>query len=377
VDFEFSNEQQMLRESLAGYLRKNCAFELRRAGLAEGGRWHGRFWGGFADELGILGAAFSDSEGGLGGGPIENMVIMQELGAALVAESYLATVVVGGGLFKYSGQANSGEWMRRIIAGEAVLALAAAEPQSRFNLAAVCTTARKEGDSYVLSGHKAVVVGAPFASHLLVTARTAGGPRDQSGISVFVVPVAAQGLKTTSFTMVDGWPASEVRLEGVRVDADALIGTEGEAWNLLTRVIDEAVAATCAEACGVLTVLHESTLSYTRTRKQFGAPLAANQVLQHRLVDMFIEVEQSLSMTYMATMRVADEAERAKAVSAAKVQIGQACRFVGQNAVQLHGGMGMTDETPVAHYFKRATLLESRFGSTDHHFARYAALSFR
>jgi alkylation response protein AidB-like acyl-CoA dehydrogenase len=220
-----------------------------------------------------------------------------------------------------------------------------------------------------------VVIGAPYATHLIVTARTDGGQRDQQGVSVFIVPKAAAGVTTRDYPTVDGFRASEVTLENVKVDAAALVGPEGQAMPLIETVLDEALAATCAEACGVLRKLHEGTLEYTKQRKQFGQPISQFQVLQHRMVDMFIQVEQAVSMTYMATIKLSDAKERSKAAAAAKVQIGKACRFVGQNAIQLHGGMGMTDEMAIGHYFKRATMIETAFGSTDHHLARYEFLS--
>ena len=223
---------------------------------------------------------------------------------------------------------------------------------------------------------KSVVIGAPWASHLIVTSRTGGGQREAPGVSVFVVDKSAAGLSTRDYPTVDGRRASEVTFENVSIPADALIGAEGAALPLVEQVVDEAIAATCAESLGVLRRLHEGTLSYTKERKQFGVPIASFQVLQHRMVDMFIQLEQSISMTYMAHIKLGESAaERAKGVSAAKVQIGRACRFVGQNAIQLHGGMGMTDEMAIGHYFKRATMIEGEFGSVDHHLRRYEALS--
>ena len=262
-----------------------------------------------------------------------------------------------------------------VIEGKTLFAFAQAEPQSRYNLASVATTAKKDGAGWTLNGHKAVVMGAPFATHLIVTARTSGGERDAGGISVFLVDKSAKGVTTRDYPTVDGNRASEVYFENVSVGADALIGTADNGLPLVEKVVDEAIAAVCAEACGVLSRLHTGTLEYTKQRKQFGAPISSFQVLQHRMVDMFINVEQAISMTYMANIKVSDDAERAKAASAAKVQIGKACRFVGQNAIQLHGGMGMTDEMAIGHYFKRATMIESAFGSVDHHLARYEGLS--
>jgi pimeloyl-CoA dehydrogenase small subunit len=375
MDFSFTEEQSMLRDTVASYLADTYSFDQRRAVVGKEPGWNPGVWKAFAEELGILGAPFSEELGGLGGGPIENMIVMEELGKALVVEPYLPTVVIGGGFLKHSGHAQAADLIGEIIAGTAIFAFAYAEPKGRYNLAAVSTTARKDGDGYVINGQKAVVVGAPWATHLIVTARTGGGEREQQGISAFIVPKDAQGVSTRDYPTVDGGRASEITFENVRVGSEALLGAEGQGYPLIERVVDEAVVATCGEAIGVLRKLHEGTLEYTKQRKQFGVPISSFQVLQHRMVDMFINVEQSISMTYMATIKLGDDAERARAASAAKVQIGKACRFVGQNAIQLHGGMGMTDEMAIGHYFKRATLIEGAFGSTDHHLARYEALS--
>lgn len=375
MDFSFTEEQSMLRDTVASYLADHYSFDQRRAALGKEPGWSPAIWKAFAEELGILGAPFSEELGGLGGGPVENMIVMQEMGKALVVEPYLGTVVIAGGFLKHSGYAGAEALIGQIIAGEAIFAFAYAEPQGRFNLADLKTTAARDGAGYVLNGHKAVVIGAPYATHLIVTARTDGGQRDAEGISVFIVEKGAAGVSTRDYGTVDGFRASEVTFENVKLGADALVGPEGHALPLIEKVVDEALAATCAEACGVLSKLHEGTLEYTRQRKQFGQPISAFQVLQHRMVDMFIQVEQAVSMTYMATIKLSDDKARSKAAAAAKVQIGKACRFVGQNAIQLHGGMGMTDEMAIGHYFKRTTMIESAFGSTDHHLARYEFLS--
>jgi hypothetical protein len=305
------------------------------------------------------------------------MIVMEAFGRALVVEPYLGAVVIGGGFLKHSGHARAAELIGGIIAGDVVTAFAYAEPQGRYNWADLKTTAKKDGNGYVLNGHKAVVVGAPWATHLIVTARTGGGQREAKGVSVFLIDKTAKGVVTRDYPTVDGQRASEVYLENVSVPADALIGAADAGLPLVEKVIDEATAAALAEAMGVLAKLHEGTLDYTKQRKQFGQPIGSFQVLQHRMVDMFIAVEQSTSITYMATLKLDEsDAERAKAVSAAKAHVGKALRFTGQNAIQLHGGMGMTDEMAIGHYFKRATILEGLFGSVDHHLRRYEALSF-
>ena len=377
MDFSFTEEQTMLRDSVAAYLADNYDFDKRRAAIATAAGWRPEVWKALADDLGLLGASFPEDLGGFGGGPTEVMVVMEELGKALVVEPYLGTVVIGGGFLKRAEGKFAKDLIGEIIGGSARFAFAWAEPQARYCLHDLAVTARKDGGGYVLSGAKAVVVGAPFATHLMVTARTGGARRDTGGGSVFVVEKASKGVVCRDYPTVDGGRASEITFENVAVGADALIGGEGEALPLVNEVVDEAVAAVCAEACGALRKLHEGTLDYTRQRKQFGAPIASFQVLQHRMVDMFIQVEQAVSMTYMAHIKLAEAAnERAKAVSAAKVQIGRACRFVGQNAIQLHGGMGMTEEMAIGHYFKRAAIIEGLFGSVDHHLARYETLAF-
>ena len=377
MDFSFTDEQSMLRDTIASYLADRYDFDTRRTAIKSASGWRPEVWKAFADELGILGASFSEELGGLGGGAIDNMVVMEEFGKALVVEPYLGTVVIGGGFLKHGAPAGAADVIAKIIAGDVTIAFAYAEPQGRYNLANLVTTARKDGAGYILNGHKAVVIGAPWATHLVVTARTGGAQRDAGGVSVFLVDKSAPGVVTRDYPTVDGRRASEVFFENVTVGADALIGEEGAALPLVEQVVDEAIAAVCAESCGVLRKLHEGTLDYTKQRKQFGVPIASFQVLQHRMVDMFIQLEQAISMTYMAHIKLSEPAaERAKAISAAKVQIGRACKFVGQNAIQLHGGMGMTDEMAIGHYFKRATMIEGEFGSVDHHLRRYESLSF-
>jgi alkylation response protein AidB-like acyl-CoA dehydrogenase len=377
MDFSFTDEQSMLRDTVASYLADHYDFDTRRAAIASPAGWRPEVWKAFAEELGILGASFPEDLGGLGGGAVDNMVVMEEFGKALVVEPYLSTVVIGGGFLKHGAPASAPGLIGGIIDGSVIIAFAYAEPRGRYNLANLATTARKEGAGYVLNGHKAVVVGAPWASHLIVTARTGGARAEAEGVSVFLVDKTAPGVVTRDYPTVDGRRASEVFFENVSLPADALIGGEGAGLPLVEQVVDEAIAALCAEACGVLRKLHEGTLDYTKQRKQFGQPIAAFQVLQHRMVDMFINVEQAVSMTYMAHIKLSEPAaERAKSLSAAKVQIGRACKFVGQNAIQLHGGMGMTDEMAIGHYFKRATLIEGEFGSVDHHLKRYETISF-
>lgn len=374
---DHTEEQQMLRDMIAGFLADRYDHDARVAAIrSDLGRDPG-LWQAFAGELAFLGAGFDEALGGFGGGYPETMLIMQELGAALAAEPYLGTVVIGGGFLRRAAPAFAAEWIGRIIAGEALIAFAQAEPQGRYNLADIRTTARRDGAGWVLNGFKSVVVGAPWASHLIVTARTGGSQREAGGVSVFLVERDAPGISRLDYATIDGHRAADITFENVALPAEALIGEEGGALPLVEQVVDEATVAVAAEACGVLRRLHADTVDYTRQRKQFGVPIASFQVLQHRMVDMFIHLERTVSMTAMATAALAQPAdERARTVSATKVQVGQACRYVAQNAVQLHGGIGITDELALGHYFKRATVIENQFGSVDHHLTRFERLTY-
>ncbi|MBI1188720.1 MAG: pimeloyl-CoA dehydrogenase small subunit [Alphaproteobacteria bacterium] len=375
MDFNFTDEQNMLRDSIAKFVAADYDFDKRREMLKSADAWK-KNWATFA-EMGLLMAPIPEEHGGLGGGPIDVLVVMEEFGKGLVVEPYLQTAVIGAGFLKHGGSdAQKGEHLPAIGAGERVVAFAYAEPKGRFNLADLTTTAKKDGAGYVLNGQKAVVIGAPQADHLIVTARTAGGQRDAKGVSAFIVPKGAKGVTTRDYPTIDGFRASEVYFENVSVGADALIGPADEALPLVERVTDEAIAALAAEAVGCMRQMHALTLEYAKQRKQFGVPIASFQVLQHRMVDMFMATEQSVSMAYMAALKIGESAdERARAAAGAKVQIGRAGRFVGQAAVQIHGGMGVTDEMKVGHYFKRVTMIDAQFGNVDHHLKRYSELT--
>lgn len=375
MDFSFTEEQTLLRNSVQKFVQKDYTFENRRAIVKSDVGWNRKNWQTFAD-LGLLGAPFSEDQGGLGGGPVETMIIMEEFGRGLVIEPYLGTVVLAGGFLRHGGtKAQHEKFIPEIVEGKRVFAFAFAEPQGRYNLADLNVTAKKAGAGYTLNGHKAVVIGAPWADSLIVTARTAGGQRDEKGVSVFIVDKKTKGVSTRDYPTVDGLRASEVTFENVALGADALVGQADNGLPLVERVVDEGIAALSAEAIGAMKVLNDTTVEYCKTRKQFGVPIGKFQVLQHRMVDMFMNYEQSVSITYMVTLKLNEgDAERKKAASAAKVQIGKAGRFIGQNAVQLHGGMGMTDELNVGHYFKRLTMIDTMFGNVDHHLKRYAAL---
>ncbi len=373
MDFSFTEEQTLLRNTVQSLLADKYDFDTRRKVTKTAEGWRPEIWAQFA-ELGLLAAPFSEELGGLGGGPIENMIVMEEFGRHLVVEPYVETVVIAGGFLREGGTAAQQEALiPGIVGGETVWAFAYAEPQGRYNLADLTTTAKKDGSGYTINGYKAVVLGAPWAQKLIVTVRTSGGQRDRDGVSVFIVDKSAAGVSTRDYPTVDGRRASEITFENVKVGADALIGAEGKGLPLVEKITDEAIAALSAEAIGCMKELNTATVEYCKTRKQFGVPIGKFQVLQHRMVDMFMAHEQSVSMTYMVNLKLGEsDVERTKAAAGAKVQIGKAGRFVGQQAVQLHGGMGMTDELNVGHYFKRLTMIDTQFGNVDHQLKRYS-----
>jgi alkylation response protein AidB-like acyl-CoA dehydrogenase len=376
MDFTTTDTQDMLRETLSRYLADNYSFDARQKMLA---RPEGRdpgIWKALAEELGILCAPFSEDHGGLGGGAFENQLIMEQLGEVIAIEPYLQTVVIGGGALKAIGGAIADAMIPQIISGEAIIAFAYAEPQGRYTLSNLRVTAKKDGAGYVLSGHKSVVYAAPWATHLLVSARTGGSQRETEGVSLFLIDAKTPDIARRDYPCVDGFMASELYFENAAIPGDALLGAEGAALPLIEEIIDQATVAVCAEACGVTRRLHSGTLDYTQQRQQFGQPIARFQVLQHRMVDMFMEVEQAVSITTMASLKLdLPAAERMIAVSSCKAKVSRACKFVGQNAVQTHGGIGITQELAIGHYFKRATMIESQFGTADHHFGRFETLS--
>jgi len=376
MDFNFTEEQSMLRDTVASFLQDRYDFDKRRKMITSDAGRDPAIWEAFANELGILGAPFAEDLGGLGGGAIENMIVMEEFGKALVVEPYLGTVVIGGGFLKHSGYAGAADLIGGIIEGKTIIAFAYAEPQGRYTWSDLKTTAKKDGAGYVINGHKAVVVGAPWATHLIVTARTGGGQRDTDGVSVFIVEKGAKGVVTRDYPTVDGQRASEVYFENVSVGADALIGKEGGGLPLVEKVLDEATAAACAEAVGAMRQLHTGTLEYARQRKQFGVPIGSFQALQHRMADVLLEIEQARSSVINAAAALgADRITRERALSAAKYSIGRIGTQVAEESIQLHGGIGMTWELPMAHYAKRLVMIDHQLGDEDHHLARYMALT--
>jgi alkylation response protein AidB-like acyl-CoA dehydrogenase len=369
MDFNLSKEQELLRDGLDRFLSTRYDLEKSRAAAKTGPGWQPDIWRGFADELGILGAALPEEFGGIGGGPVEVMVIAEALGNALVIEPYVDTVVVAGGLLQRAGGQAATALLERIAAGTAIVALAAAEADSGEHWQDASTVAEPAGDRWVLRGSKIVAMNAPIATHLLTTAQTPGG------LSLFLVEndSAAPGIEAHNYRTVDDRRAADLVLDGARGE---LLGGEGQAWPSLAQARDEGAAAVCAEAVGCMRKVLADTVEYCKQRQQFGQPIGSFQVLQHRMVDMYMEVEQTVAATYLAVLNLGAEPDvRARAVSAAKATIGRAARFVGQQAVQLHGGMGMTEELAIGHYFKRLTALQYEFGSTDYHVARYGELT--
>lgn len=372
MDFNLSKEQELLRDGLNKFLASRYDLESSRAAAKSGAGWQPDIWSGFANELGILGAALPEEIGGIGGGPVEVMVIAEALGQALVVEPYVDTVVVSGGLLHRAGGEVASALLERIVEGTAIVALAASEEVSGHNWADVATSAERDGDEWVLRGSKIVVASAPLATHLLVSARTT------NGISLFVVDLGSAGDAVTAhhYRTVDDRRASDLTFDGLRLPAEALLGEEGAAWPSLAQARDEGAAAVCAEAVGCMRKVVADTVEYAKQRHQFGQPIGSFQVLQHRMVDMYMELEQAVSAAYLAVLNLDAEPDvRARAVSAAKATVGRAARFIGQQSVQLHGGMGMTEELAIGHYFKRLTALQYEFGPTDFHVTRYAELT--
>jgi pimeloyl-CoA dehydrogenase small subunit len=372
MDFDLSEEQRLLKDSVDGLLADSYDFDQRKKYAAEKGGWSKTVWNKLAEQ-GLLGLPFPEADGGFGAGAVETAIVMEALGKALVLEPYLSTVILGGGFLRHGGSVAQKEaHVPSIIDGSKTLAFAQLEKNSRYNLADVTTTAKKKGSGWVIDGEKFVVLHGETADTLIVTARTKGGQRDRSGIGVFLVPASAKGVTVKGYPTQDGMRAADIRFEGVEVGADAAIGDAENGLPLIERVVDEARIAMCAEAIGAMDESLKSTVEYLKTRKQFGVAIGQFQTLQHRAADMFVALEQARSMSIFATMAsdFEDAKERAKAVAAAKVQIGKSLKFVGQQAIQLHGGVGMTMELKIGHYFKRLTMIESTFGDTDFHLRR-------
>jgi pimeloyl-CoA dehydrogenase small subunit len=373
MDFDLSEEQRLLKDSVDGLLTDAYEFEQRKKYMKEKGGWSKAIWGRLAEQ-GLLGLPFAEEDGGFGAGAVETMIVMEALGKALVLEPYLATVVIAGAFLRHGGSAEQKTaHIPSIIDGSKTFAFAQLEKNSRYDLADVSTTAKKKGAAgWVIDGEKFVVLNGENADTLIVTARTKGGRHDKTGIGVFLVPANAKGVVKKSYPTQDGLHAADITFTAVEVGADAAIGDSENALPLIERVVDEARAALCAEAVGLMDEALKTTVEYIKTRKQFGVAIGTFQSLQHRAADMFVAVEQARSMSMFATMAADfdNPKERARAVAAAKVQIGKSGKFVGQQSIQLHGGIGMTQEAKIGHYFKRLTMIENTFGDTDFHMRR-------
>jgi pimeloyl-CoA dehydrogenase small subunit len=374
MDFDLSEEQRLLKESLDRLIGDRYAFEQRKGYAQNPEGWSRELWAQFA-EIGLLGLPFEERHGGSAGGPVETMIAMEAFGRSLVLEPYLATIVLGGGFLRHGGSAEQcADIIPKIADGSLTVAFAHTERQSRYDLHDVETRAVRDGVGWVLDGEKGVVLHGDTADKLIVTARVGGGRRDRDGIAAFIVDSKAAGVSRRGYPTQDGLRAAEIMLSGVRVGPEGVLGESGKALPLVERVVDEAIAALCAEAVGAMAVMHDLSVEYLKTRRQFGREIGSFQILQHRAVDMLIALEQARSMAMFATMMAADEnaLERRNAVGAAKVQIGRSGKFIGQQAIQLHGGIGMTMEYKVGHYFKRVTMIDTMFGDADHHLRQLA-----
>jgi pimeloyl-CoA dehydrogenase small subunit len=376
MDFEFSEEQQLLKDSIEGLLGDKYDFEQRKKFLAGSEGWSREIWKQYA-ELGLLGLPFAEEHGGIGGGPVETMIVMGTIGNALALEPYLPTVVLAGGAIRRFGtDAQKDKYLPQIAEGKITGAFAHTERQSRYDLFDVKTTAKASGNGFTLDGQKSVVLNGDHADFLVVTARVSGNQRDKDGLGLFIVDAKANGVSRRGYRTQDGLSAAEVQFSGVKVEADAAIGKPGDALPLIEQIADDGIAALCGEAVGVLAALTEATTDYLRTRKQFGINIGSFQVLQHRNVEMLIAAEQAKSMALLATMMVneSDPVTRRKTLAAAKTQIGRSAQFVGEQAIQLHGGIGMTMELKVGHWFKRATAIDIQFGDADYHLEQFGNL---
>ena len=373
MDFDLSDDQRLLKDSVDRLVRDSYGFEARQAYRAEAAGWSAANWATFA-ELGLLGLPFSEEEGGFGGGSVDLALVMEAFGRALVVEPYFPSVVLCGALLRHAASSEErAAVVPALIDGSSIAAYAQIERQSRYFLNDVSTSARQEGGRWLIAGAKSLVLNGDSANTLLVTARTSGGRTERRGIGLFMLDAEQPGVSRRGYPTQDGGRAAEITFE----DAAATpLGDPEAALPFMERAQDEAIAALCAEAVGVMDAMHLMTVDYLKTRKQFGRAIGDNQVLQHRAVDMYVSLEQARSMALYATMMAAsnDAVERSRAIHAAKVQIGRSGRHLGQEAIQLHGGIGVTMEYAVGHFFKRMTMIERSFGDTDSHLAALARL---
>ena len=375
MDFSFSDEQNLIQRQVEQFIQRDYDWEKRQSLVSSEVGFSEENWKTFA-ELGWLGISLSEESGGFGGNAIETMIVMEEFGKGLVVEPFLETIVLGATLVDLAGTSEQKkEILLPVISGDLQLALAFTEPQSRFNLFDITSEAKALGKNFILNGFKSVVMNGPAANKFIVTTRTSGNQRDSKGVTLFIVDSDSQGLTLRNYKTVDGRRASELTLEQVKVPTNSMLGSINNQSNSLEEAVDVATLALCAEAVGIMEVLYKSTVEYAKTREQFGQPIGKFQVLQHRMVDMFMEYEQSKSLLYMSTMKHAEKSMDAKkSISGLKYQIGKAGKFIGQQAIQIHGGMGVTDELNIGHFFKRLTTIGTIFGNSDFHLKRYSEL---
>lgn len=374
MNLDFNDEQSLLRDTVARFVQDNYALEKRNALIHSPEGFSRDHWRAMAD-LGWLALPFAESDGGLGGTQVETMIVMEQFGKGLVVEPFLSSIVLGGGALKRgASQALKDELLPGVLDGSAQLALAYAEPQSRFDIEAIAATAAAKGGDFILNGRKTFVLNAVAASHIVVAARTSGGVRDTNGITLFVVDAQQAGVTLSPHVTYDGLRVADIELKDVAVPKRRVASEIDGGFAALEGAIDDGILAVAAEAVGVMEMLYKDTVTYTQQRVQFGRPLAEFQVLQHRMVDMFMEYELAKSLLYRATMLTAQgSSEARRAIHALKYLVGRAGSFVGENAVQLHGGMGMTEELRVGHYFKRLITIDLQFGAGDHHLRKFAA----
>jgi len=375
MDFELSQEQQLLADSLKRFTTNDYTFDARAKVVASPTGWSETVWAALA-EMGLLGLPFPAEHDGFGGTAVDVMVVMETIGESLMVEPYLPTVGLGGQFVMRGGsEAQKKRLLPAIAQGQCRMAFAHTEPGARYDLAHVNLHARRAGDGFVLDGDKRVVLHGASADVLVVSARSAGKGDDRHGVSLFLVDRTAPGVTVKEYRTIDELRAADVNFSSVAVPRDALVGLEGAGLPLIEEVVDYATALLCAEAVGAIRYANDATLEYLKTRRQFGVPIGSFQALQHRMVDMVISYEQARSMAYLACVKVdtAGAAERRRVVSAAKIRVADACRHVSQESVQLHGGMGMTDELKVSHTFRRLTMIGQTFGDSEHHLERFAS----
>ena len=375
MNFELSDEQTLLAETIKRFVATHYTFDARAKIIASPAGHSEDVWAAIA-EMGLLGLPFDEAHGGFGGTTVDVMLVMEAIGEGLLVEPYLATVGLGGRFVARAGtKAQQDRILPALIQGKHTLAFAHTEAGARYDLRQVGLRARRAGEGWVLDGDKRMVLHGGRADTLVVSARTAGGETDTAGLTLFLVPRTAPGVSVKESRTIDNLRTADIRVTDVRVGADALLGVEGNGYPVIEEVVDYATALLCAEAVGAIRYANEATLEYLKTRRQFGVPIGSFQALQHRMVEMMISYEQARSMAYLACVKIdtADAAERRRVISAAKIKISDACRHVSQEAVQLHGGMGMSEELKISHTFRRLTMLAQTFGDADHHLERFAA----